>query len=133
MMPNIWFWLAKFAAPLGLAFLSGFVLGGKSNEEATLRAEIRAMERAAGKAEADIAANARAAVEAAARAREAEERRNLDREDFRTALAAARRPIPGACVFSDVERERLRDLAGAANRFVAGDVPGGTRDAEGGV
>lgn len=133
MIPKLWFWLAKFAAPIGLAFLIGYVLGGKSNEEAVLRAEIRALEREAGKAAATIAQRTAAAAEAAEKAREAEEKRNFDREDFRTALAAARRPISGACVFSAVERDRLRDLSAAANRYVLGDLPGGARNAEGGI
>ena len=133
MIAALWPWLSKFAAPICLAFLAGYVLGGKSSEERALRAEIRALEREAGKAAADIATNAKAAVDAAARVREAEEQRSMDREDFRTALAVARRPIPGACVLSDAERDSLRNLVAAANRFVAGDVSSRTRHSEGGV
>ena len=125
MLAIVWNWLAKFAAPIALAFFAGIFYEDARNARALTKA-LEAQDKETAQA---IRDNATAAVDAILKAGEAETQRKAEYETLETIIRRNRAPV-GGCAPDLASRERVRIKIEAANGYALGALSGGTGDPE---
>lgn len=130
LLHEAWGWSARHLAPIGLAFLAGWIWRGHAEKIDALKEAKAALEAEKAAAVTQIDSAVSAKVEALVREREAQTALLGERERFYAVLKQNR--TVGTCRFDDADRERLRVIAEAASRFALGDVQGGAGGGAGG-